>query len=58
MYGETIRTLVNGDANAGSYQVTVDASDLNLTPGVYLYKIEVNGVTTNFSKINKMVFTR
>jgi hypothetical protein len=58
MYGETIRTLVNGDTNAGSYQVTVDASDLNLTPGVYLYKIEVNGVTTNFSKINKMVFTR
>lgn len=58
LYGEVLRTVVNGDVSAGAHQVTVNASDLNLSTGVYLYKIEVNGETDNFSQVNKMIFTR
>jgi len=58
MYGEIIHTLVNADQTAGSYKVKVDPSTISLNAGVYLYKIEVNGVTTSFNKTNKMVFTR
>jgi len=58
LYGEVLRTVVNGDVSAGAHEVTVNASDLNLSTGVYLYKIEVNGETNNFSQVNKMIFTR
>jgi hypothetical protein len=58
IYGQLIRTLVNADQIEGIYRVTVDAADVNLQPGVYMYKIEVNGVTTNYHQINKMIFAR
>jgi hypothetical protein len=58
IYGQSLRTLVNTDQMEGIYKVTVDPADLNLQPGVYMYKIEVNGVTTNYNQVNKMIFTR
>jgi hypothetical protein len=58
MYGMTIRTLVDADQAAGSYTVRVNAINENLKPGVYLYKIEVNGGTASFNKTGKMMFTR
>ncbi|MEI7727773.1 MAG: T9SS type A sorting domain-containing protein, partial [Bacteroidota bacterium] len=39
LYGKTIRTLVDQQEKAGSHTVTVDPVALNMTPGVYLYKI-------------------
>jgi hypothetical protein len=58
IYGQTLRTLVSTDQMEGIYKVKVDPADLNLQPGVYMYKIEVNGVTTNYNQVNKMIFTR
>jgi hypothetical protein len=57
IYGQTLRTLVSTDQMEGIYKVKVDPADLNLQPGVYMYKIEVNGVTTNYNQVNKMIFT-
>jgi len=58
MYGKTVRVLVDEMQNAGSYTVPVNTLDNTLTPGVYLYKIEVNGATDTYVKVNKMMFTR
>ena len=58
MYGQTIRTLVDEAKAAGTYKVKVDASDGYLTPGVYLYRIEVDGTTNSYNKTNKMMLTR
>jgi hypothetical protein len=58
MYGKTVRVLVDEMQNAGSYTVTVNPYDNMLTPGVYLYKIEVTGATDTYVKVNKMLFTR
>jgi hypothetical protein len=58
MFGKTLRTLVDDNMAAGTHTVSVNASDLNLTAGVYLYRIEVAGETDNFVKVNKMVFAK
>ena len=58
MYGQTIRTLVDEAKAAGTYKVKVDASDGYLNPGVYLYRIEVEGTTNSYNKTNKMMLTR
>ena len=55
MLGQTISTLVDGVQSAGSYKVTVSTSSLNLTPGVYTYRMEVEGTTTSFSRTNKVI---
>jgi hypothetical protein len=58
MYGKTVRVLVDEMQAAGSYTVTVNPSDNMLNAGVYLYKIEVQGATDTYVKVNKMLFTR
>jgi hypothetical protein len=58
MYGKTIRVLVDEMQNAGSYTVLVDNVDYNLSSGVYLYKIEVNGAANTYVKVNKMLFNQ
>jgi len=58
MYGKTLRILVDGVEAAGSHTLTVNPYDNGLTPGVYLYKIEVTGATDTYVKVNKMLFTR
>jgi archaellum component FlaG (FlaF/FlaG flagellin family) len=58
MYGKTVRVLVDEMQSAGSYTVTVNPYDNTLVPGVYLYKIEVQGATDSYVKVNKMLFTR
>jgi hypothetical protein len=58
LYGERLLTLVDADQFAGSYTIRVNSIDDNLKPGVYLYKIKIDGVTTTFVRTNKMVFTR
>jgi hypothetical protein len=58
MFGEELITLADGDEAAGTYTIRVNPLDINLKPGVYLYRIKVDGVTTTFNKTNKMIFTR
>jgi hypothetical protein len=58
MFGVELSTLVDGDKTAGTYTIRVNPVDINLKPGVYLYRIKVDGVTTTFEKTNKMIFTR
>jgi len=41
LMGQTVATLASGSMTAGSHVVSFDAT--NLTSGVYLYRIEVNG---------------
>ncbi|RJP61082.1 MAG: T9SS C-terminal target domain-containing protein [Ignavibacteriales bacterium] len=40
--GEEVMSLVNEEKSAGNYDVTFDAR--NLTSGIYLYKLECNGI--------------
>jgi len=58
MYGKTLRTLVSETQDAGIYTVDVNALELNLASGVYLYRIDVTGATETYSKINKMIFAK
>jgi len=58
MFGTVLSTLVDADQVAGTYELKVDPSVINLSSGVYLYKIVVDGVTTSFNKTSKMLFTR
>jgi hypothetical protein len=58
MFGQLIRILVDEQQAAGRYIVKVDPADGYLEPGLYLYSIEVDGVTTTYNKINKMLLTR
>jgi hypothetical protein len=58
MFGQQIRTLVDEQQVAGMYKVKVNPSDGFMQPGLYLYSIEVDGVTTTYTRTNKMVFTR
>jgi hypothetical protein len=58
MFGKTVRTLVDDVQEAGTYSIPVNAAELNLTSGVYLYRIEAAGETDTYVKVNKMVFAR
>jgi hypothetical protein len=55
--GQEVVTLFAGDMTAGSHFVTFNAS--KLSSGVYIYKLEANGVNGNkFSAVKKMVLTK
>ncbi len=55
--GQEVVTLLNENIAAGAHNVTFDASKLN--SGVYLYKIEANGVDgSSFTSVKKMILTK
>jgi len=58
IYGQQVRTLVNENQAAGTYKVRVRSDEGYLTPGLYLYSIEVNGETKNYNQTNKMLFNQ
>lgn len=58
LLGVELRTLVDADQAAGSYTVRVNPIDYNLIQGIYLYKIKVDGVTTTYTRTNKMIFNK
>jgi uncharacterized protein (UPF0333 family) len=58
MFGKTIRTLVDESQAAGTYSIPVNATEINMTSGVYLYRIEAVGATDTYVKVNKMIFAR
>ena len=54
VYGREITTLASGEMAAGTYPVTFNARDLNLSAGVYYYTLNSGG--TSISK--KMMFVK
>jgi hypothetical protein len=55
--GQEVASLLNGNLSAGSHQLNFDASALN--SGVYLYRIEANGIDgANFVSVKKMILTK
>ena len=55
--GQEVATLLNNTITAGAHNITFDASKLN--SGVYLYKIEANGVDgSSFTSVKKMILTK
>jgi len=40
--------------SAGSHLVTVSSNDL-LSPGVYIYRLEVKGETNNYSSTDRLI---
>ncbi|MHC1706150.1 MAG: GEVED domain-containing protein [Bacteroidales bacterium] len=57
LLGEVVSVLVNNVAqDANSYTVTFDGS--TLVPGIYTYKIEVNGQSKEFVKSGMMVLSK
>jgi hypothetical protein len=56
IFGKTIHTMVDANQDAGIYQIIVNPGELNLTPGLYLVKIEVAGATDTFKKVDKLIF--
>ena len=57
LFGQQIKTLVDEQQAAGVYKVRIDPAEGYLQPGLYLYSIVVDGVTTKYSKTNKMLFS-
>lgn len=54
LQGEVIAELQSGDLAAGYHFITVDATKLNLSSGVYLYKLTSN----NFTATKKLVLMK
>ena len=50
--GQPVRVLENGFKNAGSYNVSFNASEIS--SGIYFYKIEAG----QFSQIRKMILVK
>ncbi len=55
LLGQTISVLVDASQSAGSY--TVDFNGSKLAPGVYIYKIVVQGETRDFIETRRMVIS-
>jgi hypothetical protein len=55
--GQEVANLLNTNMAAGSHNINFDASSLN--SGVYLYRIEANGIDgSNFVDVKKMILTK
>ena len=56
--GREVSVLVNGENNAGNYNVDFNVS--NLTSGIYFYRIEAKSKVSNkqFSKVGKMILLK
>lgn len=52
--GKEIAELLSEEKEPGVYEIKVDANKLNLTSGVYLYKM----VTNNFTSTKKMLYLK
>ncbi|MEI7980393.1 MAG: T9SS type A sorting domain-containing protein [Bacteroidota bacterium] len=58
MFGKTVSVLVDAMEEAGNHTVVVNPDNVNLSQGVYLYKIDVTGTTDTYSKVNKLIFQK
>jgi len=53
IFGKKIKTLVNENKTAGSYEISFSAADggLNLPSGVYFYSLEINDIVVDSKKL-------
>jgi hypothetical protein len=58
LYGKTLRTLTDRVQEAGTFLVKTDAEELNMAPGIYIYKLTFDGSAGTTVKSGKMIFTR
>ncbi len=56
--GQVVKTIVNEYQYAGYNKVKVDANELKLLQGVYMYHIEVSSATASYNSIGKIIFER
>ena len=56
--GQPVSTLLDEEQSKGTHKIVVNAAQLSLSTGVYMYQVEVNGTTTHYIKINRIVFER
>ena len=55
--GQEVQTLLNSNITAGPHSIKFNAS--NLPSGVYIYRIEANGVNgSSFTAVKKMILTK
>lgn len=52
--GKEVAVIVNQQQNAGMYEVSVDAAALNLSSGIYFYKLKAG----DFEQVNKMILVK
>ena len=55
-YGKKVFEITNPIQALGKYEINFDGS--NLSPGLYIYTINVKGTNLNYTKINKMFIIR
>jgi len=58
MFGKTLSVLVDAMQDAGTHTFVVNPANVNLSQGVYLYKIDVTGASDSYSKVNKFIFQK
>ncbi len=58
MFGKTLSVLVDAMQEAGTHTFVVNPANVNLSQGVYLYKIDVTGAFDTYSKVNKFIFQK
>lgn len=57
--GEKIATLLNNDVAAGYYTLEINAAQLNLASGVYLYRITANNQAgQNYIQVKKLLLNK
>lgn len=57
--GEKVATLVNSNLSAGYYTAEVNAGQLNLASGIYIYRMVATGVNNqNFTQVKKLMLTK
>jgi hypothetical protein len=57
--GEKVTTLVSKELSAGYYTVEINASELNLASGVYIYRMNTqNSTDKNFVQVKKLMLMK
>jgi hypothetical protein len=57
--GEKVATIVNGEMSTGYYTADINASELNLASGVYIFRMTAqNPNAQNFVKVIKLMLTK
>lgn len=58
LQGKEIANVINDRRDGGNYEILFDANKYNLSSGTYLYKLEVENNTNNFSETKKMILVK
>ena len=57
--GERVAIIINSELSAGYYTVDINASQLNLASGVYIYRMTANNQgRQNFVQVKKLMLTK